>query len=86
MIRIGTEVVYPPSVDDDKQISFRGEVDRNSMRTGCHLVRVNDRWFDREHIVIVGRERRRRFDAYLGKVIDLLNAQREAYLSTHETP
>ena len=43
MIRIGTPVIYPA----DEVVSDTGTVERNSMRTGCHLVRVNDRWFER---------------------------------------
>ena len=46
MIRIGTPVIYPA----DEVVSDTGTVERNSMRTGRHLVRVNDRWFDRKDI------------------------------------
>lgn len=46
MIRIGTPVIYPA----DEVVSDTATVERNSMRTGCHLIRVNDRWFDRKDI------------------------------------
>lgn len=48
MIRIGTEVVYP---DDEYGFMCEGRAERNSRRTGRHLVRVNDKWFDRSDIL-----------------------------------
>ena len=45
MIRIGTEVLYK-----DDGLLMRGPVERNSLRTGRHMVRVTDMWFDRESV------------------------------------
>ncbi len=48
MIRIGTEVLFR----DSGGFLYEGRVERNSLRTGRHLVRVVDMWFDRADVLI----------------------------------